>query len=81
MIPVMFDNLLWNLLCECDIQTFQCPGKVEITNELIKNKKIKIIFKNEKENKELNYMIPGPARKSVNFVFYKQKDRVDLCIY
>lgn len=51
-IPVMFDNLLWNLLCECDIQTFQCLGKVEITNELIKNKKIKIIFKNEKENKE-----------------------------
>lgn len=51
-IAVMFENLLWNLLCECDIQTFQCLGKVEITNELIKNKKIKIIFKNEKENKE-----------------------------
>lgn len=38
--PVIFENLLWNLLCGCDIEIFQCLLKSEITMELIKNENI-----------------------------------------
>lgn len=39
--PVVFENLLWELLCGCDTEIFQCLGKFKITMELIQNEKNK----------------------------------------
>lgn len=67
-VPVVFENLLWGLLCGCDTEIFQCLGKYKITMELIQNENLK---------KKKNCCFDPWDSQDSN----KQKDKVSLPVY